>query len=114
MDNLKIEEFTSTASPAPAPQIAEGYEEGEYNGMPYRISRPEAAGEYPIVVYLHSSARNGDDNYSQLYQAQYLFNQLKDKAVLVAPQTNGRWSMFDISGLVYSIENIETEEIFYD
>ncbi|MCH5210067.1 MAG: hypothetical protein J1F01_03785 [Oscillospiraceae bacterium] len=110
VDNLKISEFDSTASPAPAPQIANGYSEGEYNGMPYRMSRPKTAGEYPLVVYLHSSARNGNDNYSQLYQAQYLFNQLKDKAILVTPQTADTWNANDVAGLIDSLILSEQED----
>ena len=71
--------------------------------MPYRISRPSTEGKYPLVIYLHSSTRNGDDNYSQLYQAQYLFNQLKDKAILVAPQAMDTWNTDDIAGLINNL-----------
>ena len=112
VDNLAISEFESTADPAPAPKIADGYTEGEYNGMPYRILKPESAEKYPLIVYLHSSTRSGTDNASQLYQAQYLFNQLKDKAVLVAPQTTDAWSADNISGLIDSIADVDTDKVY--
>src|SRR6185312_2888452 len=34
--------------------------------MPYRLFRPEASGKLPLVVYLHGSGGQGDDNLKQL------------------------------------------------
>jgi len=38
---------------------------GEWT-MPYRLFRPAAAGKLPLVVYLHGSGGQGDDNLKQL------------------------------------------------
>ena len=34
--------------------------------MPYRLFRPDVAGKLPLVVYLHGSGGQGDDNLKQL------------------------------------------------
>ena len=40
--------------------------------MPYRLFRPEAAGKLPLVVYLHGSGGQGDDNAEAARTGQYL------------------------------------------
>ena len=112
LDDIEISEFTSAEEPAPAGEIANGYDAAEYEGMPYRIARPGGSGEYPLVVYLHSAARNGTDNVGQLYQAQYLFNELKDAAIAAAPQTENNWDAEKLGGLAASIENVNKDKIY--
>lgn len=104
--------FTPAAEPTPDPSLVNGYTEGNYNGMPYRISIPSEQGEYPLAVYLHGSDKNGTDNMKQLMQAQYLFDKLKDKYILVAPQTADTWQTDSVAGLLDSIANVNTDKIY--
>ncbi|MGN1116243.1 MAG: sialate O-acetylesterase, partial [Candidatus Ornithomonoglobus sp.] len=90
IDNLCVSEFESTEPAAPAGAIAEGYEEKTFGGIISRVNAPAEDG-LPLVVYLSGKSRFGTDNYSQLYNAQYLFNRLEGKAVLAAPQTGDAW-----------------------
>lgn len=104
--------FTPTALPTPDPSLTLGYTEGEYNGMQYRMSIPSEQGEYPLVLFLHSSSQNGTDNVNQMIQAQYFFEHLKNECVLLAPQTSSDWSKETVSGLIDSIPNVDTDKIY--
>ena len=71
--------------------------------MPYRLFRPEASGKLPLVVYLHGSGGQGDDNLKQmglgnifgtrvwlLPQNQKLF-----PCYVLVPQTDRGWVRYD-------------------
>ncbi|MGH9494753.1 MAG: prolyl oligopeptidase family serine peptidase [Candidatus Sulfotelmatobacter sp.] len=71
--------------------------------MPYRLFRPEAAGKLPLVVYLHGSGGQGDDNLKQLGLGNifgtrvYLLpeNQKAFPCYMLAPQSNRGWVRYD-------------------
>lgn len=89
LDNLTVSEYTSENPPAETDNtVTDGFIESEFNSIPCRINAPTDYSEtaYPLVVYLHSESRSGTNNFSQLYNSQYIFNKLKGKAVLIAPQ----------------------------
>jgi predicted peptidase len=73
--------------------------------MPYRLFRPDAKGELPLVIYLSGSGGLGDDNLKQL-QFGNIFgtrvwllpeNQKKFPCYVVAPQTDRGWARYDIT-----------------
>lgn len=97
VDNLKIEEFTSTEPTAPS-AVAQGYEEETIAGFPCRVKRQADA---PVVVYLAGEQRMGTDNISQLYDAKPLFDALDGKATLIAPQEQDIFT--DITALVNEV-----------
>ncbi len=71
--------------------------------MPYRLFRPEAAGKVPLVVYLHGSGGQGDDNLKQLGLGNIFGtrvwllpeNQRKFPCYVVVPQTDRGWVRYD-------------------
>lgn len=71
--------------------------------MPYRLFRPQGSGKMPLVVYLHGSGGQGDDNLKQLGLGNifgtrvWLFpeNQKKFPCYVVAPQSNRGWVRYD-------------------
>ncbi len=71
--------------------------------MPYRLFRPEGTGKMPLVVYLHGSGGQGDDNLKQLGLGNifgtrvWLFpeNQKKFPCYVVVPQSNRGWVRYD-------------------
>jgi predicted peptidase len=73
--------------------------------MPYRLFRPTASGNLPLVVYLHGSGGLGDDNEKQL-QFGNVFgtrifllpeNQKRFPCYVLVPQTNTGWVHYDLS-----------------
>ena len=98
VDNLKIEEFTSTENPAEA-TVAEGYAEETIAGYPCRVKAQDGN---DAVIYLASALRMGTDNVSQLYDAQYIFNKLGNNATLVAPQKDDGFT--DVTALVNAVK----------
>src|SRR5947209_1774849 len=71
--------------------------------MPYRLFRPEGTGKMPLVVYLHGSGGQGDDNLKQLglgniYGTRVWLlpeNQKKFPCYVVVPQSNRGWVRYD-------------------
>ena len=71
--------------------------------MPYRLFRPEATGKLPLVVYLHGSGGQGDDNEKQLGLGNIFGtsvwllpeNQKKFPCYVLAPQSNRGWVRYD-------------------
>ncbi|MGC2109232.1 MAG: PHB depolymerase family esterase [Candidatus Korobacteraceae bacterium] len=73
--------------------------------MPYRLFRPEAAGKLPLVVYLHGSGGQGDDNLKQLGLGNIFGtrvwllpqNQKTFPCYVLVPQTDRGWIHYDTS-----------------
>ena len=71
--------------------------------MPYRLFRPEAKGDLPLVVFLHGSGGQGDDNEKQLGLGNIFGtrvwllpeNQRKFPCYVLAPQSNRGWVRYD-------------------
>jgi len=71
--------------------------------MPYRLFRPEASGKLPLVVYLHGSGGQGDDNLKQLGLGNIFGtrvwllpqNQKTFPCYVLAPQSNRGWVRYD-------------------
>jgi predicted peptidase len=73
--------------------------------MPYRLFRPQAAGNVPLVLYLHGSGGLGDDNLKQLGLGNVFGtrvwllpeNQKRFPCYVVVPQTDRGWIRYDFS-----------------
>ncbi len=71
--------------------------------MPYRLYRPAGAGKFPLVIYLHGSGGQGDDNVKQLGLGNIFgtrvcllpANQKKFPCYVLAPQTDRGWVRYD-------------------
>ena len=71
--------------------------------MPYRLFRPAASGKLPLVMYLHGSGGQGDDNLKQLGLGNIFGtrvwllpeNQKKFPCYVVVPQTDRGWVHYD-------------------
>ncbi len=71
--------------------------------MPYRLFRPEASGKLPLVIYLHGSGGQGDDNLKQLGLGNIFGtrvcllpeNQKAFPCYVLAPQSNRGWVRYD-------------------
>lgn len=71
--------------------------------MPYRLFRPEASGKLPLVVYLHGSGGQGDDNLKQVERGNsfgtrvWLLpqNQKTFPCYVLAPQSDRGWVRYD-------------------
>ena len=71
--------------------------------MPYRLFRPEASGKLPLVVYLHGSGGQGDDNLKQLGLGNIFGtrvwllpqNQKTFPCYVLAPQSDRGWVRYD-------------------
>jgi len=71
--------------------------------MPYRLFRPEAKGKLPLIVYLHGSGGQGDDNEKQLNLGNIFGtrvwllpeNQKAHPCYVLAPQSNRGWVRYD-------------------
>jgi predicted peptidase len=71
--------------------------------MPYRLFKPEATGKLPLVVYLHGSGGQGEDNLKQLGLGNIFGtrvwllpeNQKKFPCYVLAPQSNRGWAHYD-------------------
>jgi predicted peptidase len=71
--------------------------------MPYRLFRPETTEKVPLVVYLHGSGGQGDDNLRQLGLGNIFGtrvwllpeNQEKFPCYVVVPQTDRGWVRYD-------------------
>ncbi len=94
VDNLKIEEFTSTEPTAPS-TVTEGYSEETIAGISCRVNAQNNA---PAVIYLAGEQRMGTDNISQLYDAKAIFDKLNGKLTLIAPQSDTVFT--DITGFI--------------
>jgi predicted peptidase len=71
--------------------------------MPYRLFRPEATGNLPLVIYLHGSGGQGDDNLKQLGLGNVFGtrvwllpeNQKSNPCYVLAPQSDRGWARYD-------------------
>ena len=71
--------------------------------MPYRLFRPEASGKIPLVIYLHGSGGQGDDNLKQLGLGNIFGtrvcllpeNQKAFPCYVLAPQSNRGWVRYN-------------------
>jgi len=71
--------------------------------MPYRLFRPEASGKLPLVVYLHGSGGQGDDNLKQIGLGNIFGtrvwllpqNQKAFPCYVLAPQSDRGWARYD-------------------
>jgi predicted peptidase len=71
--------------------------------MPYRLFRPEAKGKLPLVVYLHGSGGQGDDNARQISLGNIFGtrvwllpeNQKAHPCYVLVPQSNRGWVRYD-------------------
>ncbi|MBQ8301119.1 MAG: hypothetical protein IJX57_04065, partial [Clostridia bacterium] len=123
LDNIAIKEYAmsgGSSGESAFPDYAfEVYQnDGGTEELPYRIYNPESE-NLPVVVYLHGETRKGTDNEGQMYNAQYLFEKIKESdtpCILVAPQcpTDSTWSdMTDmVTGLVNSISNADADRLY--
>jgi predicted peptidase len=84
------------------------YEPRTYKGdftMPYRLYRPAATGKLPLVLFLHGSGGQGDDNLKQLGLGNIFGtrvwllpeNQKRFPCYVVAPQTDRGWVRYDFT-----------------
>jgi predicted peptidase len=82
------------------------FESRTYKGdwvMPYRLFRSEAKGKLPLVVYLHGSGGQGDDNQKQLGLGNIFGtrvwllseNQKKFPTYVLVPQSNRGWVRYN-------------------
>lgn len=94
LDNLIVSEFESQEPDAPV-TVTDGYDEETVSGYPCRVKINNGK---PAVIYLASELRYGTGNYSQLYDAKYIFDILGSDATLIAPQTETGFT--DVSALV--------------
>lgn len=123
LDNISIKEYnmkggTSGETAFPEFKTASYKKDGTSQELPYRIYNPEGE-KMPVVIYLHGETRKGNDNESQMYNAQYLFDEIKKsdtQCILVAPQCPSKNSWSDMSeavkGLVGDIANADTDRIY--
>ena len=71
--------------------------------MPYRLFRPDVSRKVPLVVYLHGSGGQGDDNEKQLMLGNTFgtrvwllpANQKKFPCYVLVPQTDRGWVRYD-------------------
>ncbi len=125
LDNLSVKAYKSTNSGGDTETAFPAFEKKVYTAqdgteLSYRISVPENVSEnIPVLVYLHGETRKGTDNESQLYNAQYMFDEIEKSeidCILIAPQcpSGSAWTdMSDIvSELAQSIENANSDRIY--
>jgi predicted peptidase len=88
--------------------LQDKYEARTYRGdftMPYRLFRPVSKDKLPLVVYLHGSGGQGDDNQKQLGLGNTFStrvwllpeNQKQFPCYVVVPQTDRGWARYDMS-----------------
>ena len=96
-----IESFKKTSE-----GLQKKFEPHTHNGvlpMPYRLFRPENTGKLPLVVYLHGSGGQGDDNERQLGLGNIFGtrvwllpeNQKAHPCYVLVPQSNRGWVRYD-------------------
>jgi len=96
-----IEEFKKKSE-----GLQEKYEarasKGEW-AMPYRLFHPSASGKLPLIIYLHGSGGQGDENLKQLALGNIFGtrvwilpeNQKKFPCFVLAPQSDRGWVRYD-------------------
>lgn len=73
--------------------------------MPYRLFRPEAHGNLPLIIFLHGSGGLGDDNQKQLALGNVFGtrvwllpeNQKRFPCYVIVPQTDRGWAKYDLT-----------------
>jgi hypothetical protein len=96
-----IERFQKTSEGLQNKFEAQTYK-GEWS-MPYRLFRPESSRKLPLVVYLHGSGGQGDDNERQLGLGNIFGtrvwllpeNQRVHPCYVLVPQSNRGWVRYD-------------------
>jgi len=79
--------------------------------MPYRLFRPQTSAKLPLVVYLHGSGGQGDDNLKQLGLGNIFGtrlwllpqNQTTFPCYVLAPQSNRGWVRYDPAKLANQV-----------
>ncbi|MCU1348724.1 MAG: hypothetical protein JWO56_1754 [Acidobacteria bacterium] len=79
--------------------------------MPYRLFRPETTAKVPLVVFLHGSGGQGDDNEKQLALGNVFGtrvwllpeNQKRFPCYVVVPQTDRGWIRYDPAALANGV-----------
>jgi len=79
--------------------------------MPYRLFRPQTPARLPLVVYLHGSGGQGDDNEKQLALGNVFGtrvwllpeNQKRFPCYVVVPQTDRGWIRYDPGALANGV-----------
>ncbi|MCI8520972.1 MAG: hypothetical protein HFE50_05710 [Clostridia bacterium] len=96
IDNLSVKAYTAPQNGGDTETAFPNFKYAEAGGMKYRCYVPEnVSGNMPVVMYLHGETRKGSDNESQMYNAQYMFDELMESGcILVAPQCplNDSWT----------------------
>lgn len=123
LDNITIKEYNmnnSSQGETAFPDFkAETYQkDGTDEILTYRIYNPDSE-NLPVVIYLHGETRKGSDNESQMYNAQYLFDEIKKsdtQCILVAPQCSSENNWSDMNDIIRdfaaNIENADKERIY--
>jgi poly(3-hydroxybutyrate) depolymerase/lysophospholipase L1-like esterase len=124
LDNLSVKAYKTASSgddkETAFPSFAEEVYTSGTDKLPYRIYTPEnVTEEIPVLIYLHGETRKGSDNESQMYNAQYMFDEMMsadEDCILVAPQcpTDSTWSDMasTVEALAQSIENADSDRIY--
>lgn len=125
LDNLSVKAYNVSNSGSETETAFPEFEKKVYTAqtgdeIPYRISVPENISEnIPVLLYLHGETRKGSDNESQLYNAQYMFNELKEsqmQCILIAPQCPQDKSWTDmteeLTELLMNTENIDSDRMY--
>ncbi len=123
LDNISVKEYTMNGGSSSETAFAD-YAKGVYQDdsgetiLPYRIYNPSGE-NIPVLMYLHGETRKGSDNESQMYNAQYMFEKVKNSdtpCILVAPQCPKDSAWADMAeaviGLVGDIANADTDRIY--
>ncbi|MGN0149270.1 MAG: sialate O-acetylesterase [Clostridia bacterium] len=125
LDNLSVKAYKSANSGDETETAFPAFEKKVYTSqdgitLPYRISAPENVSDnIPVLVYLHGETRKGNDNESQLYNAQYMFDEIEKSetdCILIAPQCPSDSEWTDISEIVaelaHNIESADSDRIY--
>jgi predicted peptidase len=99
---LALIESFKTRSAAVAARFEKRSHKGVF-AMPYRLFRPASAGKLPLVVYLHGSGGQGNDNEKQMGLGNVFGtrvwalpeNQKTFPAYVLAPQTDRGWMRYE-------------------
>ena len=125
MDNLSVKGYEIASAGGDTQTGFPDFESAVYTGnsgvaLPYRIARPQSAqSDLPVVVFLHGETRKGTNNESQLYNAQFLYQAIRDAGIdciFVAPQCpqNSTWADMaaTVCELAGQLEGADSDRIY--
>ncbi len=125
LDNLSVKGYEIAGAGGDTQTRFPDFETGTYTGddgaaLPYRIAKPQSVqGSLPVVVFLHGETRKGTDNESQLYNAQHLYQAIREAGIdciFVAPQCpqNRTWADMAaaVKELAGQIEGADSDKIY--